>query len=281
MKTVENVRLYADLNGISFLTHSFTLTKPSFVYQEAAFEVNPSLSLHIQPIGNIVTLDEDAAIEGMLTASHQLDSNVLGCATETIQDQVQVRQVAVSPLKSEKISKKRGWNSVIEKDIVQTDLSKLPRPDGEKTSESLVSEANVRMEVLEAHHNDSSMDTNVPEKSCDFRIHLSPKAVEKNVISLGSSSQTPEMIRRSEQPVSVQEVTSHQPSERKTFDEPNDSDTLQVSEKVTPDELGDASKFVSSNEVKNEQDIEGDSHLGITKGTLRSKKRGRPRKVIC
>lgn len=184
----------------SFLTHIFTLTKLFFVYLEAAVEVCPNLLPHIYPIGNIVNVVENAAAEGMLNTSHKLDSSVVVCATDTIQDQVQVGQAAVtydklmnaecislleSEPKSEFFSKNRGRKPVNAKGIAQTDSSKLPQPDGKKASESQVSETNVCMEVFEAHHQDFYMDLNVTEKSCDSSTQLSPKAVEKNVVSLG------------------------------------------------------------------------------------------------
>ncbi|CAM8892357.1 unnamed protein product [Rhodiola kirilowii] len=282
------------------------------VEEEIVALAAPSLTMSI-PSTSIV---EDAAAEGQLNTSRKLDSNVVVCPTETIPDQIQVGQGALKsdmamnpesvslsksePL-SEKVAKKRGRKPKNAKDIMHPDSSKLPQPEGNiEYSELPVSKATINMEVCNAHPADSSVEPNVPEKNCDSSNQpLSPKPVENNVATPGSPSlsdsppekSSSETITASKKAMSNQETASSLLiTEKKAFDGLNNAETRFVSsEKDTPDGLvGDATNFVSLDEVNTQHNIEGESEdnplkqsglqFSVADGTLRTKKRGRPRK---
>uniref|UniRef100_A0A7N1A4M3 Uncharacterized protein n=1 Tax=Kalanchoe fedtschenkoi TaxID=63787 RepID=A0A7N1A4M3_KALFE len=283
--------------------------------QEVVAEATPGSTMH-RPSNFTVEAAEVAAqtLLEALGASRKPDSNVVVRPTETIQDNAEVGQdtprsesvlrsellcLSKSELRSEKIAKKRGRKPKNAVDIMHSDSGKLRRRDGKKgPSELPVSKVIVVTEASEVSPEESSAPDASEKKSDSSNQVVSPIGPVNNAVTIESPSMSEshgkssrERVKRSKKPESTQEATSsRQATERKASTGSDHTETGSVSSEKDAASGGarDASKSITLVEVKKEPDIEGDSEdnplrrsdaqLGVTDGTPRTKKRGRPRK---
>lgn len=198
--------------------------------------------------------------------------------------------------KSENVVKKRGRKRKTAKEIVRLpNSSKLPHVDSKESSE-----VNIHTELRKASPEDSSVDPNDVENMSDSsKKRSSLEVTVNNVITLSSTSQSESLHGKilSKRNRKSKKVTSNHEKTPLSLsindDAPDGLDTesrLLRSEKNSRGGVVDTtSKLISLVEVKMKQDNDGESDtplkqssfkLGVTDGTPRTKKRGRPRKVI-